>query len=285
MLSNHCTNGATVVSVSAWTTAGARSVLLASGASGLFAADQAGGKVAVQKDTGGNNGLFVVNADGTAPTADIDTTTRSIAIAKNGTSTFWTVTGGAFKRSPTVSPAATTLAAAGVLNLFAVSPNDAYVLGYNTVSVDDFIDIVLASTSAAATPVVLQATATAASGGGMFSFGESFTSDSAYAIWFDGTNTQVLHTIPVAGGAPTQRTTTAWLAWGGTGSKVVFNDNATTVAPFRADLKVFDAANANAPVSILNQIDSNFAVSSAKNRAVFTTHTVTPNGLYVINVP
>jgi hypothetical protein len=65
---------------------------------------------------------------------------------------------------------------------------------------------------------------------------------------------------------------------------VVFDDN-VSAAPRRADLKVLDAATSTAPTLLVSTIDADFKLTSTRAKAIYTSHTQSPNGLYSINVP
>jgi hypothetical protein len=283
VISTWCAAGtSSPVTVSSFDFTGAKTDLQSS-ARLFWRLDAAGSKAFVVSSTGAAS---VVPIAGGAATA-IESNVGFGWMSKNGSQVVYrtaetTASLRSLRRSATTAPAPAQLVGMNVAALDEISPDDGYLTYY------DGTNIQLASTTVAGTPLLLYDTAVGGSGG---SLGDTYTSNSAYVMYmsaFDAVSgiTGTLQTRPVGGGAATQRSTTALNVFAAGGSKVLFTDNydgsgATDIV----DVKSVDASGAAAASVIATRTDYFVLLTHAKDKVVYTSHTATPNGLYVSTIP
>jgi hypothetical protein len=195
--------------------------------------------------------------------------------------------GGLFRAASTMGTAMRLQAVAD--GLTAISPDGKWALYHTMAGVNtDFSDFLLAPTGGVAMATKLSATATNASGG---TFGDSFTADSGFALYFANASDADLI------GTPTGASTGTGMgkafgakgvaAFAAGGSRVALVDNFTPVAnePGHGDLELVDVATAT-PTLLANSVDLDFNVTADKKTVVYT-FSAEPShaGLYAAPLP
>jgi hypothetical protein len=179
----------------------------------------------------------------------------------------YTTTAQALSRAATTAPPnPTQLAASGFVDVMAVSPGQAWLIG--TLNTGDYpaIDLYLASSTIPGTPATLSSTATAALNG------DAFTADSSRALYLttlEKGGNGTLTAMPVAGGAPSVINPNAVIVFSPSGTKVVFAgdfDGAEGVA----DVLVGDVASAVAPKVLVSVADPVIWMDAAKTTILYT---------------
>jgi hypothetical protein len=258
--------------------------VLAPRAQAAFALDVAGTHVLVS----GPSGLVVYPIQGGAP-VPIDSEGTGGALTRDGGSVIYTTTAQALKRSPIARPAPMTLVPSGVTGLYGLSPDERWVLTYRTQAQGgQTSDLYLASATASDAARALSVSTSAAI------FGDAFTADSLYALYFDnvsvasGVGDFVVASVP--GGPPTKVTSDAFVAAATAGSHVLVTDNCTTctgISAGAADLRAFDAVNPATITTLVSQAYASFYLDTARDKVVYswTCKRDGTAGIYVLPVP
>lgn len=277
-ITSHCTPGTTAsFDASSVDPTVGTATSLGTGLGAYWSADDAGSKVALVTSAGSLR--LVPMAGGTATI--IDSGVANAMFTHDGTYVVYRTSANALKRSPTSSASPSTLIASGVATILSgVSGNDKFML-YSSGTTAGAYDIRLASTSTAGTGTVLYGSSLGEV------YGDAFTADSAYALWFQSVASDVgtLTTAPTTGGSSFSLGTSTWLNWSGLGSKVVWNDgySATTT---KATIRSRDLASLTGTITtIAANADRTFLVTPAKDKIVYTMSGGSADGLYAAAVP
>jgi hypothetical protein len=240
-----------------------------------------------------DNGGLEAYAIATGMTAPIDKDGDSFVITPDGTKAVYgtiippdagpdgggMASLGPYKVSPIAAPMPTTLGT-GIFAFSSISPDGNWVLAFSQQdSTGALSNVLLASTSTAGTPQVLNMQATSSP------IGDSFTVDSKFAIYTDtitqtttasgGVTSGNLNVVALTGsGMPMQLGMAVWQDAAGPGSKVVFNPNwiAPTNTGFgTADLMMIDLSQATpAPKVLVTAADANFFLTKDKMTIVYS---------------
>jgi hypothetical protein len=202
---------------------------------------------------------------------------------KDGLSVIYTTRAHALKRSTIASPAPVVLVESGFAGIRAISPDDNWVLGYETIDLElDLSDLYLTSAAAPGPVTTLSASPTA----GLFR-SDGFTTDSTRALCYTNVSNGLgtLISTPSAGGTPAVLAMGTWMHFVGSEAYVVFNndyDPATQSAEIRA-------ANAAQTISsvIVSLADAEFHVNGIRDKVVYTWKYVEGDmaGLWVQTIP
>jgi hypothetical protein len=284
-VTTHCTPGATVDSfdVSSIDAAAGTATSLGTDLKTYFTNNEAGTSVAFA--AGSTNQLKIMPvAGGTG--VNVDTDAASMIFGRDGSYIVYRTSANALKRSSTTTPAPVTLVASGVGGLIStVSPNDKFILVSTAAPTSSGSDIKLASTVTAGAPTVLYA----ATNGEVY--GNGFTSDSSYALWYGGVVSPGIGTLtatPTAGGANTVLGSSAWQDFSAGGANVVWNDSHVTVGTGgRATIRARNLASASASATtIAESADRGFTLDASLSKVVYTIATGgASDGLWVASVP
>jgi hypothetical protein len=263
-----------------------------------FAGNQAGDHV-VFFDTAGLESYAV----GTGTTTLLDAAGDSFVITPDGTRVVYgTHTGsvvGPFKITPIASASPATLGS-GITAFTSISPNGNWVLGFTQESTTNLTNTILASVITGGTPTTLVASPTSAL------FGDSFTTDSRFAIYTDtvtatttasgSVTTGHLNVVALGPGTPPMALANgAWQDAAGPGSKVVFNQNWAAPANLgfgTADLSEVDLSAA-VPTAhpLVLRADANFFLTADRSTIVYSYSTgasgqpTAASGLWAMPVP
>jgi hypothetical protein len=276
-------NGMNVATLAVFASPTFAETILATNVQDAFAIDPARTHVMVS----GASGLAVYPVAGGAGVS-IDSAGTSGGFTADGANVVYTTSATALKRSPVASPAPVTLVPNGLLALLALSPNDGWGLAYRSVaSNQQTTDIYLASATSPGTATQLSMS------NGASLYGDAFTADSKYAMYFDNVAASGVgdfSAAPTAGGASTKVASNAWLAWATAGSKVLLSDhcaNCMMTSAGAADLEAVDLANPTAITTLVNQANANFYLTAAKDKLVYswTCAQDSTAGVYVLAVP
>ncbi|MBI2395107.1 MAG: hypothetical protein HYV09_36390 [Deltaproteobacteria bacterium] len=227
--------------------------------------------------------LRVVAPTGGAATT-IDTGVAAWALTRDGSAIVYQTMVNALKRSPTASPAPTTLVTSGVVTLLSAPSDDDKFILYSSRTAAPY-DVRLASATTAGTGTVLHATANAAI------YGDAFSADSKHALYFASVVSPDVGTFtahPVAGGSVISLGSSAWIAFATSGGKLVWNDDHVgTTTSGRATIRTRDMSSLTGTVTtIASGADRAFALSTAKDRVVYTlSGSSLTNGLWVAPIP
>jgi hypothetical protein len=258
--------------------------VLATNVSAAFVVDAGGAHVLVS----GAPGLVVYPSAGGAGTT-IDRAGAAGVFTKDGLNVVYTTGAGDLRRSPVTAPAPVTLASGGLIGLLTLSPDESWALSYKSLgNMGNTYDLYLASAKSAGAVTALSATSGAAI------YGDAFTADSRYALYF--ANVDVTKSVGdfyaarTSGGTPVRVTSAAWSVAATSGSKALFNDNCPScslASAGSADLRGVDLANPGAPTTLVSQASANFFLTATKDEVVYawTCKQDSTAGLYVIPVP
>src|SRR5262249_42481127 len=147
------------------------------------------------------------------------------------------------------------------------------------------IDIFVAPTAAATTPVTVVPTVSGAL------FGEPFTIDSAYTLFYTNVDvanqTGTLQAMPSGGGSTRPLGSDVWFHLLARASKLAFNDHwRASGERGRADLRFVDLASSADPTLIANLAEADFFLSAAGDKVAFAYLTAPGReGLYVVDLP
>jgi hypothetical protein len=244
------------------------------------AIDAAGSQVLVSSPMG----LWAYPVAGGART-QIDTTGTAGVFTKDGKSVLYTTSTSALKRLRIGSAPPIVLVASGLSVIRALSPDDNWVLASNK-TMGNYHDLYVASAMAPGMATALATMPTSAL------FGDAFTADSAYALFFtnvmsDGTGDFY---AGASTGAPTKVTANAWQEYATTGSGGLVNDNYNasggTSGNGIADIEAFDATNPTVLKTLVTAADADFYPTAARDAIVYS-WTCAPSasaGLWVLAV-
>jgi hypothetical protein len=125
-------------------------------------------------------------------------------------------------------------------------------------------------------------------------FGDAFTADSKYVLYFDhiapATGGGNFYAAGVSGSAPAYLASNAWLAAATSGSKGLVTGNCATCsssATGAADLLSFDATDSTSVRTLVSQINASFYLTADRDKVVYS-WTCTPDdraGVYALPVP
>jgi pentapeptide MXKDX repeat protein len=258
--------------------------VLATNALATFVVDPSGAHVLVS----GASGLTVYPSTGGTGTR-IDPSGLAGVFTKDGANVVYTTGAGALRRSSVATPAPVTLTSGGLVGLLTLSPDERWALAYKSLgNMGNTYDLVLASARTQGAATTLSATSNSAI------YGDAFTADSAYALYFTNVDvTKAVGDFYVArssGGLQAKVTSAAWSVAATTGSKVLFNDNCpscSSTSAGSADIRAVDATDLAAPTTLVSQASANFFVTMAKDKVVYawTCMQDSSAGVYVIPVP
>jgi hypothetical protein len=240
---------------------------------------------------------------GTGTTILLDSTADSYVLTPDGTRVVYgtqaLAAAGPFKVTPIASASPTTLGS-GIAAFTAISPNGSWVLGFTQQTTTNLTNTILASATTPGTPTTLVASPTSAL------FGDSFTTDSRFAIYADSVTATTtasgsvtsghLNAVAVGlGASPVALANGAWQDAAGPGSKVVFNENWT--APTNLGLGIADLSeidlSAAAPTAhtLVARADANFFLTADRSTIVYSYSTgaggqpTAASGLWAMPVP
>jgi hypothetical protein len=260
----------------------AQNVLVASGPS-TFAIDPSGNHVLVT----GPSGTVLYPVAGGAGVA-FDSAGTGGVFTRDGANVVYVTRATALRRSPVVSPAARTLVVSGVGGLFGLSPDQTWALAYRTLaSGGQTSDLLLAPAAMAgdARPLTIST--------GAAIFGDAFTSDSRYVMYFDHIAAKGggdFYVAGVSGMAPTYLASNAWVAATTSGSKGLVTGQCRTCsssATGAADLLAFDANEPTSVKTLVSQIYASFYLTADRNKVVYSWTCSRDNraGVYALPVP
>jgi hypothetical protein len=236
------------------------------------------------------SGLLVYPIAGGAATL-IDSASGSAGtLTSDGGATIYTTGANALKRSPVVAPLPVTLVPTGLAGLIALSNDNNWVQAFlNVDQSSGFTDLYLASAATTGSATLLGSAPAAV-------FGDAFTANSGYALYFanldtdTGTGTFTAANCSAPGDAGgTVIGMDAWEDFASSGTKVVYNDNfmqGMGSGGQTADLKSVDVS-APVPTLLVSQADANFFLSPDKTKIIYTWtyETGSQAGLWVLPAP
>jgi hypothetical protein len=279
----HCDSGTQGTTISSFALSGSTRADLATNAVDYWSTDPNGTMVV----TGTDAGSVVVPIGGGTP-AIIDPSGTGGSVIGNGQAVVYGTKSGALRRSPVSDPAPMTLVQSGFGGLYALSPDENWLLYYTSLNSQQYVsDLYLASASAPGSPTTLSSSETARV------FGDAYTLDSSHAMYFTdiepSLNVGTLHAMALDGsGQQLVLGQLAWLSMAGQGDRVVFNDGFTlNGGRGRADIRVVDFSKGNAASLIVSQADSEIEMSPARDAVVYTWSLDggARAGLYVAAIP
>ncbi len=278
-------SGANVATLAAFTGATFAQQVLANDVQAPFAADRTGSHVLVS----GQSGLALYALPSGAGTP-LDATGAAGRFTKDGANVVYSTSAMALKRSPVAMPAPTTLVSGGIGRLLGLSPDERWALTYQSTSANgQTFDLSVASAVAPGAPARLSVGTNAAL------YGDAFTADSSYVLYFDNvdgaTGLGDFYLARSATGAPTKAASFAWIAVATAGTKVLVSDNCATCSNARtglADIEALDATHPADVTTIVTQAFANFYLSPARDKVVYS-WTCRPEdpkaGIYALPVP
>jgi hypothetical protein len=232
-----------------------------------------------------SGGVSVVPIGGGAGTT-IDSSGFMGQLIQGGNMALYGTMSGALRISPTKAPSPTTLAST-FGGFYGVSPSQSSVLYYQQQTATG-TDIYLTSMIPPGTPQTLSALTNGAVNG------DTFTADSAYALYSTGndvcTGAATFAAFPVAGGSSIPLGTNVWGDWSATGAKVIFNDNYVATGGLRygrADIEAVDLAAGATRTLVVSQADAIIDMSPAGDQLIYS-WSVQPGalaGIYTTPVP
>jgi hypothetical protein len=262
----HCDGGASKATISSFALPSWQRADLATGAVDYWSTDPKGTMLL----TGTAAGSVVVPMGGGTQTV-IDPAGTGGTLISDGQSVIYGTSSDALRRSPVTEPKPTTLVVGGFAGMWALSPDEKWLLYYQNLDTQHFVsDLFLASTSTAGAATALSTAQNARI------WGDAFTSDASHALYFTDidptSNVGTLHAMDL-GGSKTQVVVGQNTAIGmaGLGGKVIYNDNYTwNGTRGHADVRVVDLSGGAAPVLIVNQADSEISMSPGLDSVIYT---------------
>ena len=284
--------GATNATVASFTGTGwATTAVLTTAATTGFTGDKVGAHITF----GTAAGLEVATlAAGTATT--IDATGTAGLFTSDGNHIVYVTSGGDIASAPSAGGTAPTVLVTGgaFTGLLGLSPNDAYVLAYKTLTAtaggDVLNDEYVASATTPGNATALSAGVTTAI------YGDPFTADSTHVMYDQNVSggTGDFDTQAVTGGTAADDGPTNWIWSSTTGSKAIFNLNwaaggnqTINGQAGTADLMAVDTAGSAAPTLLVTQADAYFFLTAAKDKVVYS-WSYLPNsmsGIWVLPTP
>jgi hypothetical protein len=224
----------------------------------------------------------------------IDATATTGVYTSDGQHVVYATSGGAINVAAITGGTPTTLVAAGgYAGVLALSPDNNWLLAYKSAMQDsvgdNLSDLYLASATTPGATTTISSTVTASL------FGDAFTTDSSHAIYSaaisNGSGTlTALKTA--AGSTPSTLAMVDWTNASATGAKVVFNANDTQPAGCggpggTADLGSVDTSATTPATILVSQADTNFFLTKAKDKVVYSWSYLTNStaGVWVLPVP
>ena len=208
-------------------------------------------------------------------------------LTPDGKSALYGTKSGSLRRSTVASPSPTTLVDSGFGGFWGLSPDQQWVLYFNSVGSNGG-DIFMASAITPGAPTTLSNDPNSQLRGDMF------TADSSHVIFTTAvdpcTSVGSLQALAVGTSSPQSLGSHAWVNYAVGGSKIVFNDN---FAPSdgmrfgRADIEAADLAQGATPKRIVDRADAVIGLSPAGDQVVYSWSAQSGSlaGVYVAPLP
>jgi hypothetical protein len=256
---------------------------IATGVQSQFTVDAKGTELMVA----GAEGLLWFPLDGESGGTTIDVAGTHGDFVSDGGAILYTTSANDLARSSVTSPSPMRLTS-GIAHVIATSPDENWVVGFLGLDLDTYtVDLYYASATMSGPASPLVPTLAGTTGG---AYGDSFTADSSYAIFFTdiGEETATLYVAPLGANAeaPSLIAPNVYAAYAMTGSKVLFNDDYDPDTS-RADIVWVDAAHPTATTTLVSEADAPFYMTPSKSQIVYSWNVGTgpSSGLWIMRTP
>jgi hypothetical protein len=248
---------------------------LATGNTTWWNTDPAGSSVALV-----TSGALKLIAPTGGATTNVDTGVELVQFTRDGKTLIYTTAGGGLKTSPVMSPSPLVIVASGVVSTLGSPSPDGKWMMYATKGSPGAYDIHLASLTTAGPGATLLAEATGDT------FGDTFTADSKYALFFSGVSatdsTGTFKAAPVAGGTAATLGTKAFVQWSAKNGKNVVSDGWVMG---KTTIRVVDPTGTASPKIIDTDAAADVILNPTRDRIIYGKSSGKDDGIYVAPVP